>query len=482
MIDRRLQDDLVDILGPGGVWSHPADRRTYECDGLTTQRVMPGLVVLPRTTEEVVAVVRACAAAGVPIVPRGAGSGLSAGALPQAEGVLIGLARMRDICAVDPANRQMTVQAGVTTAEVNRAAAPFGLYYAPDPSSGIVCTLGGNVAENSGGAHCLKYGFTSNHVLALEVVLPDGEVVRLGSAAPDLPGYDLRGAFVGSEGTMGIVTEVTVRLLRRPEAVRTLVADFESPSAAGAAVSGLVAAGIVPAAVEMIDNLAIQACEDAVGAGFSRSAGAVLIVELDGVPGDVEAEFAAAGAICVDAGSTHIRVAADAEERALIWAGRKAAFAAIGRLSPNYVVQDGVIPRGRLPEVLDSIGRRSREAGMQVANVFHAGDGNLHPLVLYDGSREGEQERALRLSIDIIELCVEYGGSISGEHGIGLEKACSMSRMFSQDDLEVMQRVRRAFDPAGRCNPGKIFPTPGLCGERSYRAGPLESADGDAQP
>ena len=481
MIDRRLHDELAAILGPAGIWAHPAERRTYECDGLTTQRVIPGLVVLPRTTEEVAAVVRACAAAGVPIVPRGAGSGLSAGALPHPEGVLIGLARMRAIRAVDPADRQMTVQAGVTTAEVNRAAAPHGLYYAPDPSSGIVCTLGGNVAENSGGAHCLKYGFTSNHVLALEVVLADGEVVHLGTAAPAPPGYDLRGALVGSEGTMGIVTEITVRLLRRAEAVRTLVADFESPSAAGAAVSGLVAAGIVPAAVEMIDNLAIQACEVAVGAGFSRSAGAVLIVELDGVPGDVEAEFTAAGRICVEAGSTHLRVAADADERALIWAGRKAAFAAIGRLSPNYVVQDGVIPRGRLPEVLDSIGRRSREAGMRVANVFHAGDGNLHPLVLYDGSREGEQERAQRLSIDIVELCVEYGGSISGEHGIGLEKACSMSRMFSREDLEVMQRVRRSFDPADRCNPGKIFPTPGLCGERSYRAGPLEAEAGESR-
>ncbi|MFH1329227.1 MAG: FAD-linked oxidase C-terminal domain-containing protein [Actinomycetota bacterium] len=482
MTDRRLRVALLGILGPGGVFDHPAERRTYECDGLTAHRVTPGLVVLPRTTDEVVEVVQACAAADVPIVPRGAGSGLSAGALPHAEGVLIGLARMRDIRGVDSANRQVTVQAGVTTAEVNRAAAPYGLYFAPDPSSAVVCTLGGNVAENSGGAHCLKYGFTSNHVLALEVVLADGGVVRLGGAAPDPPGYDLRGAFVGSEGTMGIVTEVTVRLLRKPELVRTLVADFVSASAAGAAVGGLVAAGIVPAAVELIDNLAIQACEDAVGAGFSRAAGAVLIVELDGVPGDVDAEFATARRICSEAGSTHIRVAADADERALIWAGRKAAFAAVGRLSPDYVVQDGVIPRGSLPEVLERIGRKSRDAGMRVANVFHAGDGNLHPLVLYDGAREGEAARAMRLSIEIVELCVEYGGSISGEHGIGLEKACSMPRMFSRDDLEVMQRVRAAFDPAGRCNPGKIFPSPGLCGERSYRAGPLEDAASAERP
>jgi glycolate oxidase len=278
------------------------------------------------------------------------------------------------------------------------------------------------------------------------------------------------------------VTEVTLRLLRKPEVVRTMVGDFASPSAAGAAVAGLVGAGIVPAAVEMIDNLAIQACEDAVGAGFSRTAGAVLIVELDGVPGDVEAEFEAARRLCIEAGATHLRVAADAAERALIWAWRKAAFAAVGHLSPDYVVQDGVIPRGRLPEVLDRIGRKSREAGMRVANVFHAGDGNLHPLVLYDGAREGEAARALRLSIEIVELCVDYGGSISGEHGIGFEKAGSMPRMFSRDDLDVMQRVRAAFDPAGRCNPGKIFPAPGLCGEGTYRRSPLEEAATVRQP
>ena len=474
----RLRRDLERVLDPDDLISERTRRRTYECDGLTGHRVIPALVVLPRTTDQVAAVVRACDHHEVPFVARGAGTGLSGGALPSADGVLIVLSRMRRIVDVDVANQRITVEPGVTNAEVSRAVAAHDLYYAPDPSSQIVCSIGGNIAENSGGAHCLKYGFTTNHVLAMEVVLPDGTVAELGGAAEEIPGYDLRGLVIGSEGTLGIVTKATLRLLRKPEAVHTLVADFASPAEAGDAVSAIVAAGIVPAAVEMLDNLAIQACEADAAAGFTLDAGAALIVELDGPATECEAAFAEAERLCRQAGASAIRVADDPVERALIWRGRKAAFAAMGRLSPDYFVQDGVIPRTRLGECLAEIARLSEEAGLRVANVFHAGDGNLHPLVLYDASQEGEAERGEALSTRIAELCVEMGGSLSGEHGIGTDKACSMPKMFSEDDLAVMARVRRALDPEERCNPGKIIPTPRLCGERPgpHRPHPLEAA------
>jgi glycolate oxidase len=435
-------------------------------------------VVLPTSTEEVAAVVRACARDGVPFVARGAGTGLSGGALPHADGVLIVLSRMRRILSVDVPNQRMVVEPGVTNLEISKAVAGDGLYYAPDPSSQVVCTIGGNVAENSGGAHCLKYGFTTNHVLAVEAVMPDGEVVTLGADTLDPPGYDLRGVFIGSEGLTGVATKVVVRLLRVPEAVRTLVADFDSPAAAGDAVSGIIAAGIVPAAVEMLDALAIEACEAATGAGYSLDAGAALVVELDGPEAEVEAEFSAVRTICGDSRATRVRIAADAAERALIWRGRKAAFAAMGRLSPDYFVQDGVIPRVRLGRVLARIAEMAGEQGLQVANVFHAGDGNLHPLVLFNAMNDGEAVRAERLATAIVELCVEEGGSITGEHGVGTDKACSMPKMFSEEDLAVMARVRAAFDPQGISNPGKVFPTPRLCGERPgpYRPHPLEEA------
>jgi len=473
-----LRRELCRALDTGAVLSDPAQLATYECDGLTGYRVVPALVVLPASTSQVAATVLACARRGVPFVARGAGTGLSGGALPHAEGVLIVLSRMRRILDIDVANQRMVVEPGVTNAEITRAVAAYGLYYAPDPSSQIVCTIGGNVAENSGGAHCLKYGFTTNHVVALEVVTPDGSVVDLGAPTLDPPGYDLRGVFVGAEGTLGVATKVTVRLLRTPEAVRTLVADFASPAQAGDAVSGVIAAGIVPAAVEMLDALAIAACEEATGAGYSRDAGAALVVELDGPQAEVAAEFDAVERICRDAGASHIRVAADDTERALIWRGRKAAFAAMGRLSPDYFVQDGVIPRMRLGEVLARMAEMAAEQGLRVANVFHAGDGNLHPLVLYDASRSGEAERAERLATAIVELCVEVGGSITGEHGVGTDKACSMPKMFSEADLAVMARVRAGFDPHGLANPGKVFPTPRLCGERPgpYKPHPLELA------
>jgi glycolate oxidase len=478
MVTDDFRRELLAICGSDGTLTDPTQLRTYQCDGLTGYRVTPALVVLPTTTEQVAGVVRACARTGVPFVARGSGTGLSGGALPHADGVLIVLSRMRRVVDIDLANQRMVVEPGVTNAEISKAVAADSLYYAPDPSSQIICSIGGNVAENSGGAHCLKYGFTTNHVLALEVVLPDGEVVQLGGDSLDTPGYDLRGFFIGSEGTVGIATKITVRLLRKPEAVRTLVADFDSPHAAGDAVSGIVAAGIIPAAVEMMDNLAIQACEKATGAGYSLDAGAALVVEVDGPTEEVDETFARVTEICERTGSTNIRVAQSDAERALIWKGRKAAFAAVGRISPDYFVQDGVIPRTTLGEVLERIGQMSDEAGLRVANVFHAGDGNLHPLVLYDEAGEGQAERAEQLATAIIELCVEYGGSITGEHGVGSDKQCSMPKMFSDDDLAVMDRVRGAWDPDGICNPGKVFPTPRLCGERAgpYRPHPLEAA------
>jgi glycolate oxidase len=467
------------VLGPDRVITDPTRLRTYECDGLTTYRVTPAVVVLPETTAEVAAVVEVCHAHGLPFVARGAGTGLSGGAVPTLGGVVVGLARMRRILAVDPVNHRMTVQPGVVNADLTRAAAPYGLYFAPDPSSQSVCTVGGNVAENSGGAHCLKYGFTTGHVLALTVVLPDGSVVELGSEAGDAFGPDLRGVVVGSEGTLGITTEIVVRLLPAPEAVRTLVADFATIEAAGDAVSGLIEHGIIPAAVEMLDALAIEACEKAVAAGYSRDAAAALVVELDGPATECDESFAAVSQVCEAAGTTMIRVARTPAERALIWKGRKAAFAAVGRISPSYYVQDGVIPRTRLAEVLGDVERMADEVGLRVANVFHAGDGNLHPLVLYSAAVPGQAETAEHLATAIAELCVHKGGSITGEHGVGLEKACSMPVMFSPADLAVMGRVREAFDPAGLSNPGKLLPTPRLCGERPgpYRPHPLE-ADG----
>jgi glycolate oxidase len=465
---RRLRDEL----GPAKVITDRQELRTYECDGLAHYKVIPALVVLPHTTAEVAAVVRACHQAKVPFVARGSGTGLSGGALPHADGVLIVTAQMRDIIDVDPAAERAVVQPGVINLQVTRAATPHGYYYAPDPSSQQICSIGGNVAENSGGAHCLKYGFTTNHVTGLEIVTPDGDVVRLGGKAPDPPGYDLMGAFVGSEGTLGVATEVTVKLTRLPESVRTLLAAFESTDQAGAATSAIIGAGVVPAAIEMMDALAIEAAEAAVACGYPAGAGAVLIVELDGPAPEVEAQFEQVTAFCRGSGAFEIRIAADDAERALFWKGRKSAFAAVGRISPDYIVQDGVIPRTALPEVLRRIGDLAREHGVRVANVFHAGDGNLHPLVLFDDQVPGQAERAEEASGAIIDLCIEYGGSITGEHGVGADKAKYMPRMFGDDDLQTMQLVRCAFDPDGLANPGKIFPTPRLCGERPGRGTP----------
>ncbi len=468
-------DGVRDALPPDAVISEAEQLRTYECDGLTGHRMMPALVVLPRSTFEVQAVLGLCHAHRVPFVARGAGTGLSGGALPVADGIVVSLARMNRILEIDLAAGRAVVEPGVANLAVTQAVIGDGFYYAPDPSSQQVCTIGGNVAENSGGAHCLKYGFTVNHVVALELVLPAGEVVelRLGE-----PGYDLLGAVVGSEGTLGIATKVTLRLLRRPEAVRTLLAGFASTDAAGGAVSDIVSARILPAAIEMMDRLTIEAAEAAVHANYPPEAGAILIVELDGVEAQVEDDLGAVEEICRSNGAGEIRVAADEHERALLWKGRKAAFAAMGRVSPSYYVQDGVVPRTRLPAVLRRIGELELEYGLRVGNVFHAGDGNLHPLVLYDERIEGDAARAQQLAEKILHACVDAGGSITGEHGIGSDKACSMPLLFGPDDLEAMQRLRRAFDPDGLANPGKIFPTPRLCGEvpGPYRAHPLERA------
>jgi len=456
---------LRGVLGDRGVITDRQQLRTYECDGLAHYKVIPGLVVLPETTEQVAAVVRACAQAGVPFVARGSGTGLSGGALPHADGVLLVTSRMRRILEVDVESQRAVVQPGVVNLQVTAAAAPHGYYYAPDPSSQQVCSIGGNVAENSGGAHCLKYGFTTNHVLGIELVTPTGETVQLGGKAPDPPGYDLLGVLVGSEGTLGVATTVTVRLVRAPETVRTLLAGFAGTDDAGAAVSAIIAAGVVPAAIEMMDALSIEAAEAAVHCGYPAGAGAVLIVELDGPAAEVEQQFADVERHCREAGAFEIRVAADDAERALFWKGRKSAFAAVGRISPDYIVQDGVIPRTALPEVLRSIAGLSRDSGVRVANVFHAGDGNLHPLVLFDDAVPGEAERAEEVSGAILDLCIAHGGSITGEHGVGADKAKHMPRMFTESDLDTMQMVRCAFDPHGISNPGKIFPTPRLCGE-----------------
>jgi glycolate oxidase len=460
-----LAAEFSALLGSGAVITDRQRLRTYECDGLAQHRVVPGLVVLPESAEQIAAVVRACAAAGVPFVARGSGTGLSGGALPHAEGVLIVTSRMHRILEIDPANERAIVEPGVINLAVTKAAAPQGWYFAPDPSSQQVCSVGGNVAENSGGAHCLKYGFTTHHVLGVEIVTPDGELVWLGGTTRDVPGYDLLGAFVGSEGTLGIATKIVVRLLREPESVRCLLAAFPGVDEAGAAVSAIIADGVLPAAIEMMDALAIEAAEAAVACGYPEGAGAVLIVELDGPIAEVEHTFAAVHRHCTEAGAFEIRVARDAAQRALFWKGRKSAFAAMGRISPDYIVQDGVIPRTVLPEVLHRIAELSAGTGVRVANVFHAGDGNLHPLVLFDETKPGEAQAAEKVSGAILDLCIAYGGSITGEHGVGMDKAQYMPRMFTDEDLDTMQRLRCAFDPAGMCNPGKVFPTPRLCGE-----------------
>jgi glycolate oxidase len=451
--------------------------RTYESDGLEAYREIPLVAVLPETTAEVQRTVAACAEAGIAWVARGSGTGLSGGAVPTPEGVLIVLSRMRRILEVDLANQRVVVEPGVTNSQVSAAVAPTH-FYPPDPSSQIVCSIGGNVAENSGGAHCFKYGFTTNYVTGLEVVLTDGNLVTLGGKELDHPGYDLIGAFVGSEGTLGIATKITLRVRPVPSVVRTMVAYFPTIEQAGQVVSDIVAAGLVPAAIEIMDHLTILACEAAIHAGLPLDAGAALIVELDGWPAECAGPLDQVVALCGANGATGVRVAETEAERQLIWKARKAAFASMGRISPNYYVQDGVIPRTRLSEVLGRINDLSAQYGLRVANVFHAGDGNLHPLVCYDERVPGEPERAEELAGLIVAACVSVGGSLTGEHGIGIDKRKQMGLMFAEADLDAFQRLRCAFDPAQLANPGKVMPTPRLCGEvpGPYRMHPLERA------
>ena len=473
----KLVAQLREICGTEHVFTHEHQLRTYESDGLLQYAVMPRAAVLPGSADEVQRVAKACHDAGVPTVARGAGSGLSGGALPVDDGVLIVLSRMRRILEVDLDNQRIVVEPGVTNLEVGAAVGP-GHYYPPDPSSQVVCSIGGNVAENSGGAHCFKYGFTTNYVTGLEVVLADGEVVQLGGKAVDAPGYDLLGAFVGSEGTLGIATKITLRVVPAPPAWRCLVAFFAHMEEAGRTVSEIVAAGLIPGAMEIMDKLSIEAAEGATGAGYPTDAGAALVVELDGPEGECRTGFDEIVEICERNDATGIRIARDETERALIWKARKAAFAAMGRLAPNYYVQDSVIPRTQLPQILKRIDDLAAEHNLRVANVFHAGDGNLHPLVLYDATVPGEAERAEECAGEIVKACVDLGGSITGEHGVGVDKKRYMPSMFEEPDLAAFQMLRCAFDPAGLANPGKLMPTPRLCGEvpGPYRQHPLEAA------
>jgi glycolate oxidase len=453
-----------DVVGPDGFVDSGAGLRVYECDGYTMEKARPELVLLPASTDEASRVVRLCHRERIPFVPRGAGTGVSGGCLPHDIPVMIGTSRMRRIRSIDLANRRIEVEAGVVNLEVTRRVAADGYYYAPDPSSQSACTIGGNVAENSGGPHTLKYGVTVNHLLGMELVLPDGEVVRL-ERSQGLPGYDLAGLCTGSEGTLGIATAATLRLLVSPQSVATLLAIFPNVMQASKAVSAIIAAGIVPAALEMMDALVIEAVEAAYGFGFPTDAGAVLIIELDGLEAGLEESCARVEAACRDQAATSIKRAADEKERALLWKSRKRAFGAMGRLAPSYCTQDGVVPRSRLPQIVSIIAEVAQRFDLRIANLMHAGDGNIHPLVLYDDTDANEVERVVMAGHEILAACVKLGGSLTGEHGIGVEKIDLMPQSFSDSDLEAMADLRAVFNPDGLCNPNKIFPTDRHCVE-----------------
>jgi glycolate oxidase len=465
MLASHLLDALREIVGADAVIARANELKVYECDGYTLEKSVPQVVLLPRTTAEVAALLRLLHRERVAFVPRGAGTGLSGGCLPLDAPVMIGTSRMKRIIEIDLPNRRAVVEAGVVNLSVSNAVKAHGLCYAPDPSSQMACTIGGNIAENSGGPHTLKYGVTTNHVLGVELVLPDGEVVQLGGAAEDVPGYDLTGLVVGSEGTFGIVTAATLRLIRLPEACTTLLAVFESVDDATATVSGIIAAGIVPAALEMMDQLIVEAVEAAFHFGFPTDAGAVLIIELDGLAAGIGEQAQSVAEICRAQRARTVHVARDEAERAALWKSRKRAFGAVGRLAPNYCTQDGVVPRTKVPDILRRIVAIGRHHELRIGNVFHAGDGNIHPILLFDERDPAQVERVLAAGREILEACVELGGSITGEHGIGVEKIAQMPLLFSPADLLVMSQLRHVFDPERRCNPGKIFPTPGACVE-----------------
>jgi glycolate oxidase len=456
---------LRSLVDPGNVIDEPARLAAYETDALTAYRQRPLAVVLPESTAEVAAILRYAAAEGVKVMPRGAGTSLSGGAIPAADSIVVALGKFNRILDIDYANRCVVAQCGVTNLAISHAVAAEGFYYAPDPSSQIACTIGGNVAENSGGVHCLKYGLTTNNVLGVELVTPDGEIVRLGGKHLDSGHYDLLGLTVGSEGLIGIVTEVTVRILRCPQTARALLIGFAEVEPAGAAVAAIIGAGIIPAGMEMMDKPAIHAAEAFVGAGYPLDAEALLIVELDGPAAEVDFLIERVREIAAAHGAASVRASADERERLAFWAGRKAAFPAVGRISPDYYCMDGTIPRRELPRVLRAMAEMSARYGLRVANVFHAGDGNLHPLILYDANDPTELEKAETFGAEILKLCVDVGGVLTGEHGVGLEKRDLMTYQFDAADLEIQHRVKHAFDPAVRFNPGKVFPTLHRCAE-----------------
>lgn len=464
----KLGQQLRAIVGADAVVDKPDELLVYECDAYTLEKNPPNAVVLPRTTEQVSQVVKLCASLNVPIIPRGAGTSLSGSLLAVSGGVVISLARMNRVLSVDVRNRRALVEAGCVNAWITNAVKSHGLYYAPDPSSQTACTIGGNVAMNSGGPHTLKYGVTTDHVLGFEMVLPDGEIIWLGTTpegGEDVDGYDLRGAVVGCEGMFGVITRVLVRLIRAPQGYKTLLGIFETVDDASQTVSDIIAAGIVPGAMEMMDQLITQAIEAAYKFGFPLDAGAVLIVELDGLAAGLESQAQRVIEICKQNKAREVRVAKSEQERADLWKCRKRAFGAIGRLSPNFLTQDGVVPRSKLPEIMRFIRGCSEKYGLRIPNVFHAGDGNIHPLILYD-ERDPEQVRkAVQAGNDILEKCIELGGSVTGEHGIGVEKMDLMAKQFTKDDLDAMQTLRRVFDPDHRCNPHKMFPGSKRCSD-----------------
>ena len=469
MIDQALVNAFEKLSSPARVFSRPEDLLLYEYDG-SVDKGRPDLVVFPESTAEVSELVKLAARHNLPIVGRGAGTGLSGGALARTGGVMLAFPRMNKIIAIDLENQRATVQPGVVNFDITRAVEHAGLYYAPDPSSQKSCTIGGNVAENAGGPHTLANGVTVNHVVALELVLPDGEIVRIGNAHGDAPGYDLCGLLVGSEGTLSLVTEITVKLSRQPEAVKTLLAVFDDLDDASRTVAEITARAITPSACEMIDGWTLNAIEDYVHAGFPRDSAAVLLIELEGITEAVATQSAAINEVCLAYHAREVRIARDARERELLWKGRKNAFGALGRLAPSNYVLDGVIPRSKLPQTLRRIAEIAKAYGFQIGNIFHAGDGNLHPIVLYDPRDPSHLERAIAASNEIIRYCIEVGGALTGEHGIGMEKSELMPLIFSDDDFALMRRVHDAFNPDSALNPGKIFPLNKGCGEIRVRS------------
>ncbi|HUJ30023.1 MAG TPA: FAD-linked oxidase C-terminal domain-containing protein [Candidatus Acidoferrum sp.] len=474
-MDSHLLRDLKKLLGQDAVLDKKEDLLLYEYDG-SVEVARPNCVVFPRTTAQVLKIVQLANEHNTPVVGRGAGTGLSGGALARHGGILIVFSRMNRILTIDVKNQRAVVQPGVVNSDLSAAVADAGLHFAPDPSSQKACTIGGNVAENSGGPHTLAYGVTTNHILALEVVLPTGELIRIGSQSLDSPGYDLTGLFVGSEGTIGLATEITVKLTRLPESVKTLLAIFDSIDDATETVADITARGITPAACEMLDGWTLRAIEDYVHAGFPLDSGAVLLIDVDGLREAVESQAEGVADVCRVHHAREVRVARDAAERDLLWKGRKNAFGAVGRLSPTYYVQDGVIPRTKLPATLRRINEIGKKYGFDIGNIFHAGDGNLHPIILFDARDEDQFRRAVATSDEIISFCIEMGGSITGEHGVGMEKDRLMPLLFSEADLDLMRRVRDVFNPKGLLNPGKILPSSKSCGEIHVRPLPVAGA------